>query len=112
MTPTPITPELIEKLRTQYPKQSLFQLDLPDGRSFIVRGSSWDEFSRLGKAAKGNEQRLAMDIVRTFVVHPSLDAKDLEYNTSGDWEPGLIAALSEKVQETLGYSKEISVKKL
>lgn len=112
MTPTPITPELIEKLRTTYPKQSLFQLDLPDGRSFIVRGSSWDEFSRLGKAAKGNEQRLALDIVRTFVVHPALDAKDLEYNTTGDWEPGLIAALSEKVQEVLGYSKEISVKKL
>jgi hypothetical protein len=109
---TPITPEQIEALRKAYPKQSLFQLDLPDGQTFIVRGSSWDEFSRLGKAAKGNEQRLALDIVRTFVVHPALDAKELEYNTTGAWEPGLIAALSEKIQEVLGYSKEITVKKL
>ncbi len=107
-----ITPEQIETLRTAYPKQSLFQLDTPEGDVFVVRGSSWDEFSRLGKAAKGNEQRLALDIVRTFVVHPALDAKDLEYNTSGSWEPGRIAALSEKIQEVLGYSKEITVKKL
>lgn len=109
---TPITTEQIEALRQAYPKQSLFQLDTPEGDVFVVRGSSWDEFSRLGKAAKGNEQRLALDIVRTFVVHPALDAKDLEYNTSGNWEPGRIAALSEKIQEVLGYSKEISVKKL
>jgi hypothetical protein len=113
MTPTTtVTPEIIEGLRAQYAHQSLFQLDLPDGRTFIVRGSSWDEFSRMGKAAKGNEQRLALDIVRAFVVHPALDLQDIEYNKTGAWEPGLIAALSEKIQETLGYSKEITVKKL
>ncbi|MFA7332648.1 MAG: hypothetical protein WC326_16385 [Candidatus Delongbacteria bacterium] len=107
-----ITPEVIKDLKVTYSKASLYQLELPDGRGFVVRGSSWDEFSRLAKSAKGNEQRLALDIVRTFVVAPAIDATELEYNKSGEWEPGLIAALSEKIQEVLGYSKEITVKKL
>jgi hypothetical protein len=112
MSPFPITPELIKELKTKYPKSGLYHLELPDGRGFVVRGSSWDEFSKLAKSAKGNEQRLALDIVRTFVVAPAIDAQELEYNAGGEWEPGLIAALSEKIQEVLGYSKEITVKKL
>ena len=112
MDPFVVTPELIQELKTKYPKAGLYQLELPDGRGFVVRGSSWDEFSRLAKSAKGNEQRLALDIVRTFVVAPAIDPQELEYNQGGEWEPGLIAALSEKIQEVLGYSKEITVKKL
>lgn len=112
MDHTPITPDLIATIREQFPKCSLFQLGLPDGRQFIVRGSSFDEFDRLVKGAKGQESRLALSIVRSFTVYPALDAEDLEYNKTGNWEPGTIMALSEKVQEVLGYSKELTVKKL
>lgn len=112
MDHTPITPETIAAVREQFPKHSLFQVDMPDGRQFIVRGSSFDEFDRLVKGAKGQESRLALSIVRAFTVYPTLDAQDMEYNQSGTWEPGTIMALSEKIQEVLGYSKEITVKKL
>lgn len=112
MDHTPITPDLIASIREKYPKNSLYQLDMPDGRQFVVRGSSYDEFDRLIKGAKGRESRLNLDIVRTFVVYPTLDAQQLEYNHDNEHEPGLIVALAEKIQETLGYTKEIAVKKL
>ncbi len=106
------TAEDLAQLREKYPKHNLYQLQLVDGRIVIVRGSSYDEFEQMQRAAKGRESRLAMDLVRTFTVWPEIPAQELEYNTSGDWEPGLVMALSEKIQETLGYSKEITVKKL
>ena len=112
MDHTPITPEQVAGLRDQYPKTSLHQVDAPDGKQFVVRGSSFDEFNRLVKNANGRESRLPLDIVKTFVVYPAIDAQDLEYNQSQNWGPGLVMALSEKIQELLGYSKEISVKKL
>lgn len=112
MEHTPITDQQIADLRGQYPNTSLHQLEMPDGRQFVVRGSSFDEFNRLVKSAAGRESRLPLDIVRTFVVHPVIDPADLEYNKSLEWGPGLVMALSEKIQELLGYSKEISVKKL
>ncbi len=106
------TAEDLAQLREEYPKHNLYQLQMANGRTFVIRGSSYDEFERMQRAAKGRETRLPMDLVRTFVVWPEIPAQELEYNTSGDWEPGLVMALSEQVQETLGYSKEITVKKL
>ena len=106
------TPEQIEALHEKFPANALYQLEMENGRTFIVRGSSYDEFSRLVKSSKNNEARLGLKIVQQFVVWPELDPAELEYNKSQEWEPGLIAALSEKIQEVLGYSKEIAVKKL
>lgn len=104
--------EVIDELRAKYTHNSLFQLTMEDGKVFIVRGSSYDEFSRLAKSSKGNEARLGLKIVQTFVVWPELDMVDMEYNKAGDWEPGLVAALAEKIQEVMGYSKDVAVKKL
>ena len=112
MDPRFPTPDEIAALREQFKHAALYQLETPDGRAFVVRGSSYDEFSRLVKATKGNEARLGVHLVQTLVVWPAIDAQDLEYNTSGAWEPGLVASLSEKIQEALGYSKDVSVKKL
>jgi hypothetical protein len=102
----------IQALREKFPKHQLYQMELQDGTVIIHRGSSYDEFQSMVKQTKGNEGRLGLVIVHTFVVWPALDMQDMEYNTSGAWEPGKIAAVSEKIQENLGYSKEITVKKL
>lgn len=112
MDPKTPTTEQIDALRETFPHNALYQLEMPDGRTFVVRGSSYDEFSRLVKATKGNQARMGIQLVQTLVVWPAIDAQDLEYNTTGNWEPGLVASLSEKIQEALGYSNEVSVKKL
>jgi len=51
-------------------------------------------------------------MVKAYVVWPEVDATDLEYNKSGNWQPGRIVALAEQIQELLGYSKAFAVKKL
>lgn len=104
---------IIEGLKAKYNKYPLFQLTEPEtGEIFIIRGSNWDEFSAVGNVKPGKENRVALNMVKAYVVHPEIDEKDLEYNTSGNWQPGRIVALAEQIQEILGYTKAFSVKKL
>ena len=105
--------KIIEGLKAKYPKYPLFQLTEPEtGEIFIIRGSNWDEFSAIGNVKPGKENRVALNMVKAFVVYPEIEEKDLEYNTSGKWQPGRIVALAEQIQEILGYTRAFSVKKL
>lgn len=105
--------KIIEDLKTKYPQYPLFQLTEPEtGEVFIIRGSNWDEFSAIGNVKPGKENRVALNMVKAYVVHPEIDDKDLEYNASGNWQPGRIVALAEQIQEILGYTKAFSIKKL
>jgi len=105
--------KMVEDLKTKYPHYPLFQLTEPEtGEIFIIRGSNWDEFSAIGNVKPGKENRVALNMVKAFVVYPEIEEKDLEYNTSGKWQPGRIVALAEQIQEILGYTKAFSVKKL
>ena len=105
--------KIIEELKAKYPKYPLFQLTEPEtGEIFNIRGSNWDEFSAVGAVKPGRENRVALNMVKAYVVYPEIDDKDLEYNTSGRWQPGRIVALAEQIQEILGYTKMYSVKKL
>jgi len=105
--------KIIEDLKTKYPKYPLFQLTEPEtGEIFIIRGSNWDEFSAIGNVKPGRENRVALNMVKAFVVYPEIEEKDLEYNASGRWQPGRIVALAEQIQEILGYTRAFSVKKL
>ena len=105
--------KVIEDFKAKYPKYPLFQLTEPEtGEIFIIRGSNWDEFSAIGNVKPGKENRVALNMVKAYVVFPEIDDKDLEYNASGDWQPGRIVALAEQIQEILGYTKAYSVKKL
>jgi len=105
---------VIEDLRKKYPEYPLYQItDQQTGDIFIVRGSNWDEFQLISKRLKpGEENRAALNLIKEFVVYPEIDAQELEYNKSGDWQPGRIVALGEQITEALGYSKAFSVKKL
>jgi hypothetical protein len=105
--------KIVEDLKAKYPKYPLFQLTEPEtGEIFIIRGSNWDEFSTIGNVKPGRENRVALNMVKAFVVYPEIDDKDLEYNGSGKWQPGRIVALAEQIQEILGYTRAYSVKKL
>jgi|GEM_PF-633735 len=105
--------KVVEELNAKYPRYPLYQLTEPEtGEVFIIRGSNWDEFSALGNVKPGKENRVALNMVKAFVVHPEIEEKDLEYNTSGKWQPGRIVALAEQIQEILGYTRAFSVKKL
>ena len=105
--------KIIEELKAKYPKYPLFQLIEPEtGDVFIIRGSNWDEFSAVGAVKPGKESRVALNMVKAYVVYPEIDEKDLEYNASGKWQPGRIVALAEQIQEILGYTRAYSVKKL
>ena len=105
--------KIIEELKLKYPKYPLFQLTEPEtGEIFIIRGSNWDEFSAIGNVKPGKENRVALNMVKAFVVYPEIDDRDLEYNASGKWQPGRIVALAEQIQEALGYTRAYSVKKL
>jgi hypothetical protein len=109
--------ELNEKelnaLREKYKAYPLYQLtDNTTGEIFIIRGSNWDEFSAIGNVKPGKENRVPLNMVKSYVVYPEIDAQDIEYNRSGNWQPGRIVALAEQIQELLGYSKAYSVKKL
>ena len=105
--------KIIEDLKVKYPQYPLFQLSEPEsGEVFIIRGSNWDEFSAIGNVKPGKENRVALNMVKAYVVYPEIDEKDLEYNNSGNWQPGRIVALAEQIQEILGYTKAFSIKKL
>ena len=105
--------KIVEGLKAKYPKYPLFQLTEPEtGEIFIIRGSNWDEFSAIGNVKPGKENRVALNMVKAYVVYPEIDDKDLEYNASGKWQPGRIVALAEQIQEVLGYTRAYSVKKL
>ena len=105
--------KIIEELKAKYSKYPLFQLTEPEtGEIFIIRGSNWDEFSAIGNVKPGKENRVALNMVKAYVVYPEIDDRDLEYNASGKWQPGRIVALAEQIQEALGYTRAYSVKKL
>ena len=105
--------QIIADLKSRYPNYPLFQISDPlTGETFIVRGSNWDEFSQVGNVKPGRENRVPLNMVKAYIVWPEIDAADLEYNHSGNWQPGRIVALAEQIQELLGYNKAFSIKKL
>jgi len=105
--------EVIAELREKYPGYPLFQItDSTTGDVFIIRGSNWDEFARIGNVQPGKENRVPLNMVKAYVVWPEIDHQDIEYNRSGNWQPGRIVALAEQIQEILGYNKAFTVKKL
>ncbi|MBM3329924.1 MAG: hypothetical protein FJY67_10720 [Calditrichaeota bacterium] len=107
------TDKELAALKEKFKGYPLFQLSDPTtGETFIVRGSNWDEFSQVGNVKPGRENRVPLNMVKAYVVWPEIDAVDLEYNKSGNWQPGRIVALAEQIQELLGYNKAFSVKKL
>ena len=100
-------------LKEKFKGYPLFQLTDPATEEvFIIRGSNWDEFSQIGNVKPGRENRVPLNMVKAYVVYPEIDATDLEYNKSGNWQPGRIVTLAEQIQELLGYSKAFAVKKL
>ena len=108
-----ISDEIINDLREKYKDYPLFQItDTVSGDTFIIRGSNWDEFARVGNVLPGKENRVPLNMVKAFIVWPEIDQQDIEYNRSGNWQPGRIVALAEQIQEVLGYNKAFAVKKL
>ena len=108
-----ITEEIIAELKEKYKGYPLFQItDTFSGDVFIIRGSNWDEFAQIGNVKPGKENRVPLNMVKAYVVWPEIDQQDIEYNRSGNWQPGRIVALAEQIQEVLGYNKEFTVKKL
>ena len=108
-----ITDKIIAELKEKYKGYPLFQItDNMTGEQFIIRGSNWDEFSQIGNVKPGSENRVPLNMVKAYVVWPEFDQQDLEYNRSGNWQPGRIVALAEQIQEVLGYNKAFTVKKL
>ena len=112
-TTTPDMDQIIAELKEKFKAYPLFQItDNFTGEVFIIRGSNWDEFSQVGNVKPGKENRVPLNMVKAYVVYPEIDAQEIEYNRSGNWQPGRIVALAEQIQEVLGYSKAFSVKKL
>jgi len=108
-----ITEKIIAELKEKYKGYPLFQItDNTTGDVFIIRGSNWDEFAQIGNVKPGKENRVPLNMVKAYVVWPEIDQQDIEYNHSGNWQPGRIVALAEQIQEVLGYNKEFTVKKL
>jgi len=108
-----ISDEIINDLKEKYKDYPLFQItDTVCGDIFIIRGSNWDEFARIGNVQPGKENRVPLNMVKAFVVWPDIDQQDIEYNQTGNWQPGRIVALAEQIQEVLGYNKAFAVKKL
>ena len=109
----PLTDDIINSLKEKFKGYPLFQItDGLTGDTFIIRGSNWDEFARIGNVQPGKENRVPLNMVKAYVVYPEIDQQDIEYNKSGDWQPGRIVALAEQIQEVLGYNKAFAVKKL
>ena len=105
--------QVIAELKERYKGYPMFQISDPlTGETFIIRGSNWYEFAQIGNVKPGRENRIPLNMVKAYVVWPEIDAVDLEYNKSGNWQPGRIVALAEQIQELLGYNKAFSVKKL
>ena len=108
-----LTDDIINGLKEKFKGYPLFQItDGLTGDAFIIRGSNWDEFSRIGNVQPGKENRVPLNMVKAYVVYPEIDQQDIEYNKSGEWQPGRIVALAEQIQEVLGYNKAFAVKKL
>jgi len=108
-----ISDEIINNLKEKYKEYPLFQItDTVNSDIFIIRGSNWDEFARVGNVQPGKENRVPLNMVKAFIVWPEIDQQDIEYNRSGKWQPGRIVALAEQIQEALGYNKAFAVKKL
>ena len=108
-----ITDKIVNELKEKYKGYPLFQItDGVTGDTFIIRGSNWDEFARIGNVQPGKENRVPLNMVKAYVVWPDIDQQDIEYNRSGNWQPGRIVALAEQIQEALGYNKSFAVKKL
>ncbi len=108
-----ITEKFIDELKDRYKGYPLYQItDTTTDEVFIIRGSNWDEFSQIGNVKPGKENRVPLNMVKVYVVYPEINHQDIEYNKSGDWQPGRIVALAEQIQEVLGYSKAFTVKKL
>ena len=108
-----LSDEIINDLKDKYKDYPLFQItDTVSGDAFIIRGSNWDEFARVGNVQPGKENRVPLNMVKAFIVWPEIDQQDIEYNRSGNWQPGRIVALAEQIQEVLGYNKSFAVKKL
>ena len=107
------TEKIITDLKEKYKGYPLFQItDTFSDDVFIIRGSNWDEFSQIGNVKPGKENRVPLNMVKAYVVWPEIDPQEIEYNRSGDWQPGRIVALAEQIQEVLGYNKAFAVKKL
>ena len=107
------TEKIIADLKEKYKGYPLFQItDTFTDEVFIIRGSNWDEFSQIGNVKSGKENRVPLNMVKAYVVWPEIDPQEIEYNRSGDWQPGRIVALAEQIQEVLGYNKAFAVKKL
>jgi len=103
--------QIIEDLRKQYP-QNLFQIDIPgDATFYVARECSWSEFAPFVAADKPSADMLP-GLVKAFLVYPAIEDQDFEYNTSGNWAPGKIITLAQKIQEALGYSEKATVKRL
>ena len=110
---TKLTEKIINDLKEKFQGYPLFQIiDGVTEDTFIIRGSNWDEFARIGNVQPGKENRVPLNMVKAYVVYPEIDAADIEYNRSGNWQPGRIVALAEQIQEVLGYNKAFTVKKL
>ncbi len=108
-----LTDDIINGLKDKFKGYPLFQItDGLTGDNFIIRGSNWDEFARIGNVQPGKENRVPLNMVKAYVVWPEIDQQDIEYNRSGSWQPGRIVALAEQIQEVLGYNKSFAVKKL
>ena len=102
---------VIAELRAKYP-QRLFQVKIPgDDVLYIARECSWVEFTPFVQNDKPSADILP-GLVKAFLVHPKIDAQDFEYNTSGNWAPGKIITLAQKIQEALGYSEKATVTSL
>jgi len=108
-----LTDDVINGLKEKFKGYPLYQImDGLTGDTFIIRGSNWDEFARIGNVQPGKENRVPLNMVKAYVVWPEIDQQDIEYNRSGNWQPGRIVALAEQIQEVLGYNKAFAVKKL
>jgi len=102
------TEAIIKELKNKYP-QRLFQVKIPgDDGLYIARECSWSEFAPFVQNDKPSADILH-GLVKAFLVHPQIDSQDFEYNTSGDWPPGKIITLAQKIQEALGYSEAATV---
>ncbi len=112
-----LTPEILAQLQEKWKQYTLHEIELPTTeQKFVVRSSNWTEFSKMQTFLSNNQQtaitRAPVMYISQFVVFPEINAMELETNTSGFWQPGLILSLFLKIQETLGHKDGGSIKKL
>ncbi|MDK9699962.1 MAG: hypothetical protein OEM52_07455 [bacterium] len=116
--PQELTDDTIAQLKEKWGKNyTLHVVEIANcDQQFVVRSSNWTEFSKLQAFMAGNQQtavtRAPVMYISQFVVFPDINAMELETNTSGFWQPGLILSLFVKIQEALGLKEGGSIKKL